>query len=391
VQNEIRALTGLRGLAAVWVLAAHFFSAYGVESWIAGSGQFGVFLFFVLSGFILGYVHDCDFNRPFGFSTTLRFLGLRLAKIYPLHAAITLIWALVLVPLHIWPTVARDTGEALGLNLLLVHAWGFLQEYTWNMPSWSISVEWLCYLLFPLLPLLLSGRSLIVLFGVAVALQTAIYTAAPVTLLGFLSGTGPAVSLAAGKQALYYFQIFFLGYTCFLIGKRLSINSVPPLLWDALAATVLAVGFVASPRDDFVFWIPLASAALIFCLAQRGPVSEILLGNAIMRYLGEISYSVYMCHIMAYAVLIWAWYGILGGKPAMWVAFLVSLGVAAVAYHLVEQPARRAIRKWIVPHRSSSIVPPTAEPSLVLMTPVRGPQKILNPVSPKKRLNEGAG
>jgi peptidoglycan/LPS O-acetylase OafA/YrhL len=177
---------------------------------------------------------------------------------------------------------------------------------------------------------------------------------------------------------LYYFQIFFLGDTCFLIGKRLSVNSVPPLLWDGLAATVLAVGFVASPRGDFVFWIPLASAALIFCLAQRGPVSEILLGNAIMRYLGEISYSVYM-----YAVLIWAWYGILGGKPAMWV-FLVSLGVAAVAYHLVEQPARRAIRKGIVPHRSSSIAPPTPEPSLVLMTPVRGPQKILNPVSPKR-------
>jgi peptidoglycan/LPS O-acetylase OafA/YrhL len=382
VQNEIRTLTGLRGLAALWVLTAHFFSAYGVESWIAGSGQIGVFLFFVLSGFILGYVHDRDFNRSFGFSTTLRFLGLRLAKIYPLHAGITLIWALVLVPLHIWPTVARDSGAALGLNLLLVHAWGFLQEYTWNMASWSISIEWLCYLLFPLLALLLSGRSLIVLLGVAVALQTAIYTAAPVTLLGFLSGPGAAVSLAA--VALYYFQIFFLGYVCFLIGKRLSVSSVPPLLWDALAATVLAVVYAASPRADFAFWIPLASAALIFCLAQRGPISEILLGNAVMRYLGEISYSVYMCHIMAYAVLIWAWYAILGGKPTMWVAFLVALGVSAVAYHLVEQPARRAIRKWIAQHGSSSIVPRTPKPSLVLMTPAVGrPQKELNPVSPK--------
>jgi peptidoglycan/LPS O-acetylase OafA/YrhL len=283
--------------------------------------------------------------------------------------------------LAIWPTVARDSGAALGLNLLLVHAWGFLQEYTWNMARWSISIEWLCYLLFPLLALLLSGRSLIVLLGVAVALQTAIYTAAPVTLLGFLSGTGPAVSLAAGKQALYYFQIFFLGYACFLIGKRLSVSSVPPLLWDALAATVLAVVYAASPRADFALWIPLASAALIFCLAQRGPFSEILLGNAVMRYLGEISYCVYMCHIMAYAVLIWAWYGILGGKPAMWVAFLVAIGVSAVAYHVVEQPARQAIRKWIAQHGSSSIVPPTPEPSLALMTP-----GALGPVAPDARL-----
>ena len=31
-------------------------------------------------------------------------------------------------------------------NGLLVHAWGVLDELTWNYPSWSISAEWAAYL-----------------------------------------------------------------------------------------------------------------------------------------------------------------------------------------------------------------------------------------------------
>jgi acyltransferase-like protein len=116
VRDEIRSLTGLRGLAALWVLTAHFFGVYGVTSFVTGRGSYGVILFFVLSGFILGYVHDRDFSQSFRLVAMLEFLGLRLAKIYPLHAAITVLWALV-VSLHIWPTVARDNGVALGLNL----------------------------------------------------------------------------------------------------------------------------------------------------------------------------------------------------------------------------------------------------------------------------------
>jgi peptidoglycan/LPS O-acetylase OafA/YrhL len=362
VRDEIRSLTGLRGLAALWVLTAHFFGAYGVTSFITGRASYGVILFFVLSGFILGYVHDRDFSRSFRLVAMLEFLGLRLAKIYPLHATITVLWALV-VSLHIWPTVARDNGVALGLNLLLLHAWGFLPEYTWNMPSWSISIEWLCYLIFPLLPLVLSSRSPIVLVGVVIGLQLAIYTDAPMALLGFLSGTGPDIALSAGKQALYYFQMFLLGYTVFLLGRRLPVSLAAPFLWDALAAAVVVTVYATSSRADFAQWLPLASAVVIFCLARRGPVSELALGNAVMRYLGEISYSMYMCHVMAYGVLIRAWYELLGDKPAMWVAFLAALSVSAVAYHMVEQPARRAIRRRIAHARLTSIAPLVPERS----------------------------
>ena len=349
----------------MWVVTAHLFGAYGVTSFITGKASYGVFLFFVLSGFILGYVHDRDFSQAIGLSTTVRFWGLRLAKIYPLHAVITLLWVLVMVPLHIWSTLPRDNGFSLALNLLLVHAWGFLPEYTWNMPSWSISIEWFCYLLFPLLPLVLSGRSLIFLLGIAIGLQVAIYTAAALWVVGFLSGTGPNFPATGGKQAAYYFQMFLLGYTFLLLKKRVPVNSVSPLLWDALALIVVLAVYVASSRDDFSQWIPLASSALIFCLAQQGPISQFLLGNAVMRYLGDISYSIYMCHIMAYAILMWTSYELFGAGPPIWIAFLVALSFSAAAYHLVEQPARRAIRRRIAHQQSTLTRTQIAEPSPV--------------------------
>jgi peptidoglycan/LPS O-acetylase OafA/YrhL len=355
-QSEIAALTGLRGLAAIWVMTTHFYAALELPTnFITGHGFYGMFIFFVLSGFILGHVHDRDFSQLLRISTAFRFLGLRLAKIYPLHLLITIVWALVLVPWHIWPTVARDNGMAFGLNVLLMHAWGFVPEYTWNLPSWSISIEWLCYLVFPLLPFFLSHRSLIVLLGLAIGLHITICTEAPVVVLGWLSGIGPGIALSGAKQALHYFEMFLLGYFVFLIGTRLPVGLFGSLIWDIIAASVLLGVYAGSwLTEDLSSWIPLASAVLILCLAQQGPVFERILGNAVTRYLGEISYCIYMCHIMAYAVLVWAWYDYIGGKAPIWAAFFTALIVSAAAYHFLERPMRLALRRWIAPGRSRS-------------------------------------
>src|SRR6185437_8778005 len=91
--ESIDSLTGLRGVAALWVAAYH-----GVGSLFAlalanllGSGWLAVDLFFVLSGFIMCHVHLADFAVP-SWSAAVRFLKLRIARVYPAHLVAALCW-----------------------------------------------------------------------------------------------------------------------------------------------------------------------------------------------------------------------------------------------------------------------------------------------------------
>src|SRR5690349_15858316 len=165
---EIRALTGVRALAAIWVVLYHLdgkafrVSTAGpvgvfIDAWVR-SGSIGVELFFVLSGLILSYNYAERMAKP-SVRGYREFLVMRLARIYPVH----LFTLLLLVPLYL---VASRAGIPVGdprqygadefaKNLLLVHNWFPPAAESWNVQSWSISAEWLAYLAFPLmLPLL---------------------------------------------------------------------------------------------------------------------------------------------------------------------------------------------------------------------------------------------
>ena len=87
--DPLPALTGIRGLAAWWVVIYHFRDHYPDDpshlfSRVSGHGYLAVDFFFELSGFILAlnYLHAFhNLNTRQAF----HFLGLRLARIYPLH------------------------------------------------------------------------------------------------------------------------------------------------------------------------------------------------------------------------------------------------------------------------------------------------------------------
>jgi peptidoglycan/LPS O-acetylase OafA/YrhL len=87
----IRALTGLRWFAALWVVLFHFgptfqsvLPVWHVIAPISNYGLFGVDTFFILSGFIITYNYLEKFPR-FDLSQYRHFLALRLARIYPVY------------------------------------------------------------------------------------------------------------------------------------------------------------------------------------------------------------------------------------------------------------------------------------------------------------------
>ena len=96
--RESRALTGLRGVAAMLVLLHHVYLHLGVERHLPvlepmlRRGYLGVDLFFVLSGFVISMAYGgwFDGSGPRWFTNYLRFLARRVARLWPLHATLVL-------------------------------------------------------------------------------------------------------------------------------------------------------------------------------------------------------------------------------------------------------------------------------------------------------------
>lgn len=162
----IRQLTGIRFVAAAWVLLYHLQGPLNqlnllvpVLADVLRVGRLGVDLFFALSGFILTHTYLRRLGPSLRVRGTLDFWWLRLARIYPVHLVMLVVAGAAVV------AQARVTGEELDRdwlnpvdfvkNLLLVQEWGPEPQRGWNFVAWSLSMEWLAYLLFPLLVLLL--------------------------------------------------------------------------------------------------------------------------------------------------------------------------------------------------------------------------------------------
>ena len=163
----IRQLTGIRFVAAFWVFAYHLqgpFNVLGLLSIpvmgdVMRVGRLGVDLFFALSGFILTHTYLTRMGSSIRGSATLRFWWLRLARIYPVHLVMLVIAGLAVFAQAriLGEDIDRDWWNPIDFikNLLLIQEWGPNPERGWNFVAWSLSMEWLAYLVFPVLVLIL--------------------------------------------------------------------------------------------------------------------------------------------------------------------------------------------------------------------------------------------
>lgn len=131
------ALDGMRGVAALFVAVGHYIG--GFPSYLA------VDFFLLLSGFVLA--HRYLYSGAVSFR---EFVVARLARLYPLHLLALFAFAGVyLLRFRHWPNYADGNVFTFIVNLLLLQNVGLTPtELTWNVPSWSISVEFWVNLLF---------------------------------------------------------------------------------------------------------------------------------------------------------------------------------------------------------------------------------------------------
>ncbi len=347
--GDIPSLTSIRGLAAFWVVLVHVHPALPLLLPEAAfldrfidAGTYAVPLFFILSGYVLGLRYRCQF-QTWNSGQVLRFLWLRIARIYPVHL-LTLLASVALATRHGWPGDPGHSAGSLVANLLLVHAWPPHFEHSWNYPSWSISSEWFAYLLFPFLALALARSSRAVVRGLlpaALVLSALVYALEP--LLPF---RGLAVVLPT-----------FAG------GVLLSILC-PPSPRAGRAGFHAGLGLLAVAAIPYLLPLGTAQAAaflllyffVIRSLGIAGAAAGSFWNARWVVYLGDISYSLYMSHgITATLMDRFFLFERLrnAGLPIRSVTLagflLAILGVAAALHHGFERPMREFARRRRTP------------------------------------------
>lgn len=387
--GEIKALTGLRIVAAVWVVLFHFrpllhLAAPDLSDTLApilNCGAQGVDLFFILSGFVLTWNYLDRMGRSFSLRAAVHFLWLRLARVWPIYL-VTLHLALgwVIFTQHVGHVPVEDlsrlTATSYVRQVLLVQLWfePFFDGTSWDGPAWSISAEWLAYLLFGLLVLVLYR-------------MVKVTSARGLTLLAIATSLPPLLLLLATGQ--FYtpwswlpriVMQFTAGALACAAVCKLRPTDRARLVAGGVSALIVAVMvgvlyyFDAHPLAGVydsgglvdVLFVPLVMALAI----GTGSLPR-LLSTRLMVYGGEISFCLYMVHELVHTAWNWAvvQFEIVADEAAVPTRWMISgLLVAAVVlsmllYHGVEEPARRWMRGMV---SSSGGRPPPAPDRLDL-------------------------
>jgi peptidoglycan/LPS O-acetylase OafA/YrhL len=341
-------LTRLRFFAALWVVFYHWRVPWAVEidavTDLLAMGRFGVDLFFILSGFVLAHVYiDAREHGRFDFK---RFIIARFARIWPLHITVILfllaVWAgatLLNVPFEQDQFALRD----LPANILMIHAWGFAPDQTWNGPSWSISAEWFAYLAFPAYlmiaarfsqrPWMLLGVAALLFFGLDLVHSRLFGETLPMATERF--------------GVIRIIPEFLIGIALYNLGRAVV---MPRLAARFALAVVLFVYLWAahSGWDDRV--VALLGAPLIFLLAELDRHAGETRAGA-LTYLGDVSYSIYMLHVPFFMVAFNALQDVAGVidqsmSTSLFAALLILLlAASAMTFEWIEKPARIYLRK----------------------------------------------
>ena len=348
---RLDALTGLRGMAAWLVVLFH--ARLLLTGWlpapildVASYGFLAVDLFFMMSGFVMWLNYGAAL-RDGGLRAAPRFWWRRVARIWPLHAAILTAMAGFAALLLI---TQRDmTGYPLAelpMHFVLVQNWGFTDALSWNHPAWSISTEMGAYLLFPFLVLAARWETMrpmalaLLIIAAAGLLHLWFAMAGEPSLCGQIPRLGLVrcvIEFAIGVMLAVLWQVWHTGHAGHTGRTKLAL----------LFAGVLVAGLMLTARLPSTFGLPLIFAAALLALAlDNGPMARAL-GSPALRWLGDASYATYLVHFP----LLIAWKlafvdGALSLSPISFAAYCaVLLALSGGLYRWLEKPAQAALNR----------------------------------------------
>lgn len=348
---QIDALDGLRGLAVLMVFVSHASKNHmnllpGLD--LSGIGKSGVYLFFLLSSFLLTLPFLEKGKSAFTFRPMANYFVRRFFRIYPLF-----IFYLLTCVLGTWLVVRFDVATPLG-GIPFALSWSELLDHLLLQKgysvTWSIPVEFRYYFVLPLVAALyvfiVKARlwlSIIVSVLLIAATQI-LWPQSSVPLnspyLGpylciFLMGAALAVIYHYWKQS----PLQNSPVTCSLIEwsgwfSLVLIACMTPSFVSLLMQQQVSVTYF---HRQFLLYGLLWSMVLLACVGGRGRMTKFF-GLPILRYFGFISFSLYLFHITAIKLLV----TFVPELPvAAWIALAMSVAIAHLTWTFIEKPSAK--------------------------------------------------
>jgi peptidoglycan/LPS O-acetylase OafA/YrhL len=363
-------LTGLRGIAALWVVLYHYTNLYlpalatKAFGGVIGHGYLAVDLFFILSGFVLAHCYGGRERRADSVAF-VPFMGARFARVYPLHIlvlALFLALSLAVRAIHYvddgsfypLPVTGPRSLSALVANVLMLQGVA-AGELSWNYPAWSISLEFAAYLVFPFSIGLLwraSGRALA---AAAAAALAAVWTLALVKHGDMNQWDGPFALWRCLPQ-------FVLGCIVYRVWRDRLFDTGR---LGTLAVAALVASLFADAGDAVA--ITLFPLIVLHAVTSRGWTGRVLNSRPALL-LGEISYSLYLIHglVQHTTTHVLNWLELdqteLAVAPSLAIAALMlgtAFGLSVLSYRWFEQPARRWVQDCVLALRTRRLAPQT--------------------------------
>lgn len=368
--KKVEAIEGLRGYLALLVVLEHviLFTGTALRHPLIGRLEFGtdaVRLFMAISGYVIAGLLESKHE------TYLAYITRRFFRIYPIFLLMLLV-SVAIYPIHIadcvklsdvmpvwYQNVALDRYHTWNLHwplhlliaLTLLHGLipdAILPHATtaYLGQAWSLSLEWQFYLLAPLLlyPFRKASlKGLLVLCGIAIAMHY-VYpntgAALPNHIHYFLIGIGS-----------FYFLLPYLQ------GKSRFSNEFISLL-----VCLIPVGVILLPKQLLVFtagWLFLLIEIVYESSSGGNRFPAMLLTNRIARFLGRISYGIYLNHIAVLTLVMRAFLmmhhrmrSVSGFVAVLSCTGSLSIMLGAVTYQFVEKPGiqlGRRLAGWLQP------------------------------------------
>ena len=385
-------MEGLRGAAAISVLMGH------VQVHLAGGVDFGagdrvlaelghgLTLFFALSGFLLFRPFASALLNGDRFPDVRRFLLNRVLRIWPAYLVIFALVSFVLGVAYTEPAGRFDgvegTDDSVGFltdplliltNLSLTQTFFPFSLKTGLGAAWSLSVELIFYLVLPVVSIaawwlgrrrrsfrlaLLPVLTLLVIGWVGKAIMAATFNPVDATERFYLLWGGDWYAVFA-RSFLVHADLFAFGMLAALLvaaaeARMLSEPWISRLRWLALGLGVVAVVVSRFAREwNDSAWAAAFGALILFIAlpARSGAHGRLasVLELAPFRFLGLISYSIYLWHLPVLWMLERAgWIA-----PETWwgyainvvIVTIVVVALSTLTYFFVERPPLRLKRR----------------------------------------------
>lgn len=364
-------LDGLRGVAALIVVAFHLFEAYAPHPslQIINHGYLAVDFFFALSGFVIGYAYDDRWSRGL---TAGRFFMRRLVRLQPMvlmgatlgmllyffgmaDIANTTVGTLLLV--WVLSCLLLPVGKSLDIR-------GWDEGYPLDGPQWSLAFEYIANVLYATIirrfPLWLLG-----LF-VALAAVLSLDLGLNLDLFGMLDGREMQRYTYIGGWSLDPTQLyvgftrllypFFAGLLVYRLGWRLRAGRHSFALCSLIIAAVLMMPRVGLGEEGWGNGLYEALCVLLVfpLVLMIGSGANIEGGRqlAVCRWLGRISYPLYITHYpLIYMAFQWRAEHAdlpLSSHIMMCVSiFILAIGLAVACERLYDAPVRQRLTQWL--------------------------------------------